>query len=150
MTRSALRPADRPTHLQIARALRSGLRARILVCLVDRVASPAELARTLGEPLNKISYHVGVLRESGCVELVRTTQRRGAVVHHYGAVARPYLTNDEWDQLPAALKRELTAGTLRDILQEARASAARGGFDRPDAHLNRIELELNAEGWREV
>jgi hypothetical protein len=47
------------------------------------VASPSELPDALGEPLGNVSYHVRILRELDCIELVRTEPRRGALEHFY-------------------------------------------------------------------
>jgi DNA-binding transcriptional ArsR family regulator len=76
-----------PEHV-IAQALAHPLRARALAILVERTASPKELARELSVPLTHISYHVRTLAELGVIRLERTTPRRGAVEHHYRATVR--------------------------------------------------------------
>jgi DNA-binding transcriptional ArsR family regulator len=74
---------------RLGRALGHPLRHRLLRVLTDRVASPKELAAHLAEPLPNVSYHVRVLAELGCVELVRTVPRRGALEHYYRALMAP-------------------------------------------------------------
>src|SRR3954467_7349159 len=88
------RPAGETSEARIAKALAHPLRAQILKRLGERVASPGELAAELGAPLGVVSYHVRMLREYECVELVRTEPRRGALQHFYRATARPTLEDD--------------------------------------------------------
>src|SRR3954469_11625510 len=85
------RPAGETSEARIAKVPAHPLRARILQRLGERVASPADLAGELDSPLGVISYHVRMLRDYDCVELVRTEPRRGALQHFYRATARPTL-----------------------------------------------------------
>jgi DNA-binding transcriptional ArsR family regulator len=69
-------------------ALSHPTRTRILEYLqVHDRASPAELAAAFGMPLGSVSYHVRRLHSLGYLRLVKKTQRRGAIEHHYAAVA---------------------------------------------------------------
>jgi DNA-binding transcriptional ArsR family regulator len=68
-----------------AKAFSHPLRTRLLLELVQRQASPNELARQVGEPLGNVSYHVLALKQLGMIELVDTAQRRGAIEHYYQA-----------------------------------------------------------------
>src|SRR4029453_5690768 len=92
---------------RIVRALSHPIRHRVLVALNERGASPKELAAELGEPLGNVSYHTRVLAQLGCIELVSTTQRRGALEHHYRAVMRPFFDDAAWAQIPASTRRSL-------------------------------------------
>src|SRR4051812_41474665 len=103
-TRSERRSGE-TAEARIAKALSHPLRARILQRLGERVASPGELAAELGAPLGVVSYHVRMLRDYECVELVRTEPRRGALQHFYRARARPSLGADQWRGLPAGVRR---------------------------------------------
>ena len=84
------RPPGETSEARIAKALAHPLRARILQRLGERVASPGDLAVELGAPLGVLSYHVRMLRDYDCVELVRTEPRRGALQHFYRATQRLY------------------------------------------------------------
>src|SRR3954471_24787211 len=66
------RPPGETSEARIAKALAHPLRARILQRLGERVASPGDLSVELGAPLGVVSYHVRMLRDYDCVELVRT------------------------------------------------------------------------------
>jgi DNA-binding transcriptional ArsR family regulator len=71
---------DDPRYVK---ALSHPLRVRILALLQERTASPRELAEWLDATLGTVSYHVRTLHDFGLIELVRTTQVRGAIAHHY-------------------------------------------------------------------
>src|SRR5918997_6593160 len=107
---------------RLAKALAHPLRARILVILNERVASPNEIAEMLGEGLPGVSYHVRVLLDLDCIALVRTAQRRGAIEHYYRALRRPFFSDREWKRLPPSARQALADTTLEmiwDDLSEA-------------------------------
>src|ERR671916_1545639 len=112
---SRTRPPGETSEARIAKALAHPLRARILQRLGERVASPGDLAVELGAPLGVVSYHVRMLRDYDCVELVRTEPRRGALQHFYKATARPNLDEGQWRTLPAGLRGELAGGTVQGV-----------------------------------
>jgi DNA-binding transcriptional ArsR family regulator len=135
----------------LIKALGHPLRARILELITERdETSPVELARELDERLGPVSPHTRVLRDLGCVELVRTEPRRGAVEHYYRAVTPPFLTDAQWEKLPRVLRRGLAGQTLRTIFAEASAAGGAGGFDPPGAHVDRMLLDLDERGWRDL
>lgn len=82
----APRPAS--TDQRIATALSNPLRARAFELIAAGVASPKLIAAKLGLDVRTVAYHVRVLRKLGCIELVETQPRRGAVEHIYRAVER--------------------------------------------------------------
>jgi DNA-binding transcriptional ArsR family regulator len=136
---------------RLAKALSHPLRQRILQRLNEGgVRSPNELSRELGDPLGNVSYHVRILRELDCVELVRTEQRRGALEHYYKATAEPWLDDHQWARLPAAFRRKTLGRTLTEILESASSASRETGFDHPETTVNRLELELDDTGWSEV
>jgi DNA-binding transcriptional ArsR family regulator len=134
----------------VARALAHPLRQRILMLLERKVQTPLDLARTIGEPLNKVGYHIHILRDAGCIELARTEHRRGAIAHFYRPTARAFLTDDQWAGLPVGIRRKLVVQTLSDAMGDARRAADRGGFDHDLVHVTRTPLELDEEGFDAV
>ncbi len=148
-------PAARPATARrldedVARALAHPLRQRILMLLEREVQTPLDLARSLDEPLNKIGYHVHALREAGCIELVRTEHRRGAVAHFYRPTSRAFLSDEQWAALPVGIRRRLVTQTLGDVMSDAREAAHGEGFDGDDVHVSRTLLELDDEGYAEI
>jgi DNA-binding transcriptional ArsR family regulator len=138
---------DRPLDPNLAKALSHPLRQRILERLsVDGEASPTQIARVLDERLPNVAYHVRVLLELNCVELVGTRQVRGALEHYYRAIAHPWLDAEQWAQLPASFRRQAFARTLREIVADASEAAVAGGFDQPAALVRRLGLRLDAQG----
>jgi DNA-binding transcriptional ArsR family regulator len=135
---------------QMAKALSHPLRPRLLQILSERVASPKEMSDVLGEPLGTVSYHTSILHRAGCIELVSTAQRRGATEHYYRAIVRPFLTDDQWRALPPTVRREVAGRTLEQVFGEASAASAAGGFDRAGAHVDRMVLDLDEQGWAEL
>jgi DNA-binding transcriptional ArsR family regulator len=143
--------SSRQLDERLAKALSHPLRQRILQRLnEDGIRSPNELSRELGDPLGNVSYHVRILRELDCVELVSTEQRRGALEHYYRATAEPWLDDKQWARLPAAFRRKTLGRTLTEILESASEASREAGFDHPETTVNRVELELDETGWGEI
>jgi len=135
----------------LVKALSHPLRMRILTRLNETVASPNEMAKELDESLPLVSYHVRILRELRCIELVRTTPRRGAIEHHYRALARPYLGDADWAQLPVSARESVSATILEKAFTDVRAAVAAETFDqRTDRHLSHTPLVLDEQGWKEL
>jgi predicted ArsR family transcriptional regulator len=81
---------SRPVSIdqRLAKALSNSVRARALTLISDGAGSPKAIAEALGLDVRSVAYHVRVLRELGCIELVETHQRRGAVEHVYQLTER--------------------------------------------------------------
>jgi DNA-binding transcriptional ArsR family regulator len=144
------RAATATSEARIAKALAHPLRARILQRLGERVASPGDLALELGEPLGVVSYHVRMLRDYDCVELVRTEPVRGALQHFYKATARPNLEEAQWRTLPTTLRGELIGSTIQGLVDDLAASADAGRLEDPDVVIKRTPLELDERGFRKL
>src|SRR4051812_14229483 len=144
------RPAGETSEARIAKALAHPLRARILQRLGERESSPGELATELDAPLGVISYHVRMLRDYECVELVRTEPRRGALQHFYRAIARPNLDEGQWRTLPANLRGELSGETLSGLVDDLGAAADAGTLDDPELVLTRTPLELDERAFHKL
>ena len=142
-----IKSVDDPRYVK---AMSHPLRVRILAMLDERKASPNQLSGWLGATLGTVAYHVRTLQEFGLVELVDETRVRGAVEHHYRAKKRPRATEDGWADARPVAKQAAAGGDLDTILAYARASAAAGGFDRPDARLSRKIVKLDDKGFAQL
>lgn len=60
------------------------MRIEILQKLHKGVASSTELSRELGAQPKVVAYHVKVLVQYGCLELVHSAPREGAVESYFG------------------------------------------------------------------
>ena len=136
---------------RLFKALSHPLRFQALIILSERVASPNELAKELGEGLSQVSYHVKVLKDCDCIELVKTEPRRGAVEHYYRATSRAFLSDDEWAQLPHTVRPGFSVSLLQTLMDDAVAALEAGTFDsRDDHHLSRTQLKLDEQGWSDA
>ena len=136
---------------RIAKALSHPMRARILVILNDRVASPNEIAETIDERLPNVSYHVRALVELGCIELVDTAQRRGAIEHYYRAIIRPFFSDRDWKRIPRSARLAISDTALELVWEDVSDAVKAGTFDgRTDRYLNHTPMVLDEQGWAEM
>lgn len=135
---------------RLVKALAHPLRVQILAVLQDRTASPSDLAEELSAPLGNVSYHVRILAKLGLLKLVRKRQRRGAIEHMYRANGRVRVSDRAWGQVPGIVKEAMVEATLDQVGRYVEQSASMGGFERPEAHMSRQPMRLDAKGWKEL
>lgn len=136
---------------RLAKALAHPLRVQLLAALNEGVASPNELAKKLDEPLTNVSYHVRMLHDLGCIELVETEPRRGALEHYYRAVVRPFFGDRDWKKLPRNARGSISDAVLQLVWDDAAEAIKNGTFDeREDRHLSRSVLCVDQRGWKEL
>ena len=68
----------------LARALSHPIRVEILQRLQGRVASPSQLSDELNQSPGVIAYHASTLVRCGCLKLVHTEPREGALENFFG------------------------------------------------------------------
>ncbi|HSC20235.1 MAG TPA: winged helix-turn-helix domain-containing protein [Solirubrobacterales bacterium] len=138
----------RPAHEKLVKGLSHPLRTKCLTILSDRTASPRELSKVLHHDLSNVSYHVRVLQELGLIELVGEESVRGAVAHYYKAVERPLVSAAEWEEMPLEVRKAMSENGLEVLFKDVTEAIEKGTFDdRPDRHLTRTPLLLDAEGF---
>jgi len=135
---------------RLVKALAHPLRVQILTILNERMASPNELSKELEEGLSQVSYHVKVLKDFECIEMVKTEPRRGAVEHYYKATARAFLTDRDWRSLPDSMKPGVSAAAMQMILEDVIGALEGGTFDaRDDRHISCTPGFVDEQGWTE-
>jgi DNA-binding transcriptional ArsR family regulator len=135
---------------RLVKALAHPLRVEILTILNERMASPNELSKELEEGLSQVSYHVKVLKDFECIEMVKTEPRRGAVEHYYRATARAFLTDSDWKSLPESVKPGVSASSIQMIIEDVFGALTGGTFDaRDDRHLSWTPGVVDEQGWEE-
>ncbi len=135
---------------RLVKALAHPLRVEILTILNERMASPNELSKELEEGLSQVSYHVKVLKDFECIEMVKTEPRRGAVEHYYRATERAFLTDRDWQKLPDSVKPGVSASVVELFMGEVVAALSHGTFDaREDRHLSWTPGVVDEQGWDE-
>lgn len=111
----------------LAKGLSHPTRAQALAILVERIASPKEIAEELDEALPNVSYHVRVLEELGLVELIEEAAIRGSVAHFYKAVEQDVA----WKWIPLMLDEDgwrkviEIQGSAVEAIRKEQASAER-------------------------
>jgi DNA-binding transcriptional ArsR family regulator len=138
---------------ELTKALSHPTRSHLLSILFERVASPKEMAQELDRSIRHVTYHLGVLEDLGCVELVRVEPAVGGrvVQHFYKAVKRAWLDRESWDQLDAEDQQGITS-TLMEMISADIQEAMSGGTlsDPPTNHISRTPMTVDQDGWDEV
>jgi hypothetical protein len=132
------------------RLMRSPLRQNVLLMYAGAVTSPSDVAAELDAPLNLVSYHTRILLDAGCIELVRTEQRRGASKHFYSSDLLSEIDDRTWEQLPVRMRRALVRGTMVASWREARDALPGGGMDDAVAHVSRSIFHLDRRGREDL
>jgi DNA-binding transcriptional ArsR family regulator len=136
---------------ELVRALSHPIRVSILEALQGRVASPSELAKEMDESLGVVSYHTNTLVECGCLELVNTRPRRGALEHFFGVTPRSFIGHQDWRRAPASLRGGITSAAFQTFLDKASEAIEAGTIDsREDTTLSWMPMSVDPAGWREV
>lgn len=143
--------AEPGVNARIVKALGHPLRVQALQILNLRVASPSEIADELGIGVSGLSYHIRVLCDLECIELVDTAPVRGAVEHFYRATARAFFTQEDWEAIPETARSGISGAMWTDIVPEVNAAMTTGSFDgREDRHFSWTPMVVDQDGWEEV
>lgn len=136
---------------RLVKAMGHPVRLQVLTLLNEGIASPNEMAQELGESIGNVAYHTRYLLDLGCIELVKTEPRRGAVEHFYRAIVRPFLSDEQFMRLPASLRRTVADSAVdliwRDVAEDVRTARWEA---RADRHLSRTPLQLDDVAYREL
>ena len=126
------------------------MRARILAILNERIASPNEIAEMIDERLPNVSYHVRALLDLGCIELVDTAQRRGAIEHYYRALVRPFFSDRDWKRLPKSGRQSISDVALQIIWEDVSDAIKAGTFEgaQPTGTSRTAPRPSTSEGWK--
>jgi hypothetical protein len=138
---------------ELTKALMHPTRSYVLAILTERIASPKEMAKELDRTIRHVTYHLGVLEDLGCVELVRTEPAVGGRVmeHFYKSTKRPWLDRESWAQLDSKDQRGVTSTLMELVSADIEEAMSAGTFnDPPDNHISRTPMTVDDEGWEEV
>jgi hypothetical protein len=114
------------------------------------MASPNELSKELEEGLSQVSYHVKVLKDFECIEMVKTEPRRGAVEHYYRATERSFIPDSEWKSLPDSIKPGVSWSAFKMIIDDVVGAIKGGSFNaRDDVHMSCTPGVVDEQGWNE-
>lgn len=114
---------------RLVRAIAHPIRLTILELLQARTASARELAAELDESVSRISYHVEVLVECDCLELVHSRPRRGFNEHFYIARPRAFIGARQWRRIAPSVRGGLTGPVLEVFFDRAVGAYEAGKLD---------------------
>ena len=145
----------------IFNALKHPLRVRILEVLNEGPRSPSQFVEeglipreaynSYQQALSLASYHFRELQKEGCLEIVESIPRRGAVEHVYRGLARVFIDDVEFEQMDPESRRRLSRISLQGMIARADRAIAEDTFDaRADRHLTWVPMQLDERGWSEV
>lgn len=136
---------------RVVKALGHPVRVQALRILNERVASPNEISKELDQAVGHVSYHIKVLKECECIELVDTVPRRGAMEHFYRATSRIFLDVSDWARVPKSVRPGVSGSVVQTVIEDATEALTSGTLDRrPDRHLSWTPMILDLEGWQEL
>jgi DNA-binding transcriptional ArsR family regulator len=147
---AALKQSRAPVS-SIAVIVSHPLRAECWTVLAERVASPNELTRLVGDSLANVAYHVKVLLEAGVIELVDTVPRRGAVEHYYRAVERPNASDEETAARSPKERTEFARYIGQRSFADYAVALQAGTFgERADHYAWRMPMLVDETGWGQL
>lgn len=136
---------------RVVKALGHPVRVQALTILNERVASPNEISKELDQAVGHVSYHIKVLKECECIELVDTVPRRGAMEHFYRATSRAFFDVSDWGTVPQSVRPGLSGSLIQTVIEDASQALTAGTLDqRADRHLSWTPMILDLEGWQEL
>lgn len=154
--------ADEISDKTACNVLKHPIRVRILEVMCEGDISPVQFIRrgmlppnfafeTPEAAMSHVSYHFKVLREAGCIKLVKTRSVRGATEHVYRSIALALHTEEEFRALTFEERREISRSTLQMLIARADGAIIAGTFDkRPDRHLSWVPIEGDEQAWDEL
>lgn len=145
----------------IGNALKHPLRVRILEILNEGPRSPSQFVEeglipkdsysSYQQALSLASYHFRELQKEGCLEVIESIPRRGAIEHVYRGLARVFVDDAEFEQMDPPDRRQLSRISLQGMVARADRAIAEGTFDaRADRHLTWLPMQLDERAWEEV
>lgn len=134
----------------LAAAVSHPQRMRIFAILGERIASPVEISRELGDDVSNVGYHVNILVAWDLVEEVDSRPVRGSVEHFFKAVETPGLTDQEEQTLLPEERRAYAEIILSLFTRDAvRSLDLELLYERTDHYLCRHTFPTDEQGWAE-
>lgn len=124
------------------------LRVAIIAALEElHTASPQDVAKWVGVPVEKIAYHFRVLAKAGAIEFLKIDTTTGRPRRVYRMSAAPFITPEAWTRMPEFAKAVITGNSLDHLSRVTAAAAATGCITRPDALVGRYPFVVDDEAF---
>jgi predicted ArsR family transcriptional regulator len=139
----------RATNLH--KALRDPTRAWVLAQLNDAPAAAVDLAERSGIRRNLISYHIKMLVQYECAELMDTIPVRGSEKKIFRGTVPVLVMPEEWAKMDRGSRNGWSIKILSETFERAQKALACGTFDkRLDRIAANYKPRLDEEGWAEA
>ncbi|HEU5143201.1 MAG TPA: winged helix-turn-helix domain-containing protein [Solirubrobacterales bacterium] len=137
--------------MQVVRALANPTRIRLLEAVADEPASARELGTLVGEAPGVVSYHLRVLRATGCVRMAQPDIARRAEDCEYELAPTATPTRRLARSRPVHTGPGHPPATLVQSVLE-RGAPVRGEdlFGERKHQLGCTSIVVDKQGWREV
>lgn len=112
---------------------------------------PAEFFKNYQQALSLASYHFRGLEGAGCLEIIETIPRRGAVEHVYKGTSRVFFSDGEFESLAFEERQKLSTISFQGVTARTERAIRLGTFDsRPDRHLTWRAAILDPKGFDDL
>lgn len=127
------------------------VRAEILERIGKRPSNARELAEATGEPLSKMTYHLTVLHQAGCIRPVGT-HAASQPVDPGDRVYEVASLGEEQLRLPLsdAIRDQAISSILLRIVEQGRAALEAGTLGTDATRLSCVSVLLDEQGQREA
>jgi hypothetical protein len=113
--------------------------------------APAKSGEELGADVSSFYHHVEELERLGCIERVKTEQRRGGREHFFRAKRTVFFSDEAWRQMPESLREDVAVSSLQLLFDDVVGALSTGMLDaRDDRHVSWTPGSFDAQGWNEV
>jgi DNA-binding transcriptional ArsR family regulator len=142
---------SRKVEEAVSYAVGHRIRVEILAALNEGVASAAELAAVVHQPLSTVAHHIEELLKSGSIEVARTEQVRNISQNFYRAVELPFFSDEQMEAMPPQARQEIYGVILQAVMAEALAAFWAGKITAdPRAWLSWRWFNVDAQGRRDI
>lgn len=136
---------------RLIEALGHPVREHILAVLNERIASATEIGEELGADVSSFYHHVEELEKLGCIERVKSEQRRGGREHFFQAKRTVFFSDEAWRQIPATMRTDLAARITQAIIDDVTVALRSGTLTRRgDEHVSWTPGDFDEAGWAEA
>lgn len=136
---------------RLIEALAHPVREHILAVLNERIASASEIGEELSADVSSFYHHVEELEKSGCIERVKSQQRRGGREHFFQAKTSLFLDDAAWRKLPSTVKSDQAVSNLQLLFDDVVAAVKGGTMNaRDDRHVSWTPGFFDEQGWKEA
>lgn len=124
------------------------VRAEILERIGKRPCNARELAEATGEPVSKMTYHLTVLNEAGCIRPVNPDAEDDAAERVYEVASLESVPT----RLPLsdAIRDQAISSVLGRIVEQGRTALAAGTLGTDSTRLSCVSVLLDEQGQRDA